>query len=172
MPETAAQRKWRLNNKNTEYKEKQVIYMREYRKKNKEKMQELGRNWYQKNRETCIESMRQRALNEPWWKLYHDAKARSNKNNIPFDLTLEYVKSIWPIDNKCPVLKIPLVKASRPEKGRNSSPSLDRIIPELGYTRGNVIVISTKANRIKNNATAQEIQAVANYFLKLTKVCC
>lgn len=38
------------------------------------------------------------------------------------------------------------------------SPSIDKVIPELGYVRGNVWVISNKANRIKNNATLEELK--------------
>ena len=32
------------------------------------------------------------------------------------------------------------------------------MIPELGYIKGNVWVISNKANRIKNNATLEELR--------------
>jgi hypothetical protein len=46
----------------------------------------------------------------------------------------------------------------------DNSPSLDRKTPELGYVRGNVAFISTKANRIKSNATTEEIFAVAKYL--------
>ena len=38
------------------------------------------------------------------------------------------------------------------------SPSLDRIFPESGYTKGNVRVISWRANWIKNNSTIEEIE--------------
>lgn len=53
------------------------------------------------------------------------------------------------------------------EKGRGtggakmSSPSLDHIEPEKGYVRGNVWVISYRANMIKNNATIDELQLLA-----------
>ncbi len=49
----------------------------------------------------------------------------------------------------------------------SSSPSLDRIIPEKGYVKGNVIVVSNKANVIKNNATPEEIIAVGEFYKKL-----
>ena len=49
----------------------------------------------------------------------------------------------------------------------DNSPSLDRCIPYLGYTRGNVKVISMKANRIKTDANSNEIAAVLNYVLKI-----
>lgn len=41
-------------------------------------------------------------------------------------------------------------------------PSLDRIKPELGYVKGNVIVISGLANTIKNCWTRSQVRAVAD----------
>ena len=64
----------------------------------------------------------------------------------------------------CPILGIKL--KSGKESSIDSSPSLDRIIPEMGYVRGNVHVISNKANTIKNNASPEEIMKVAIYFKK------
>ena len=41
-----------------------------------------------------------------------------------------------------------------------NSPSLDRIRLELGYVKGNVRVISGRANLLKNDATIEELEAV------------
>ena len=43
-------------------------------------------------------------------------------------------------------------------------PQLDRKINELGYVRGNVFVISRRANRIKSDATALELEEIARYM--------
>ena len=43
------------------------------------------------------------------------------------------------------------------------SPSLDRIVPHLGYIEGNVAVISSRANNIKSYATWQEIKMVSDW---------
>jgi len=45
-----------------------------------------------------------------------------------------------------------------------TSPSLDRLKPHLGYTKGNVAVISDYANRIKQDATPEEVMAVARWM--------
>lgn len=37
-------------------------------------------------------------------------------------------------------------------------------MPAMGYVKGNIIVISNRANRIKNNATIPELRAVADFF--------
>lgn len=87
--------------------------------------------------------------------LWTRAKQRARAANILFDITPEDIV----IPSHCPVLNIPLTIG----KDRSASPSLDRIIPANGYTRGNIAVISMRANAIKNDATAEEIQAVASW---------
>ena len=42
----------------------------------------------------------------------------------------------------------------------DDSPSLDRIVSSLGYVKGNIRVISYKANRVKSNATLEELRKV------------
>jgi hypothetical protein len=55
------------------------------------------------------------------------------------------------------------------EKGSiKSSPSLDRIVPQKGYTKGNVVFISGYANMIKQDATYEEIMKVAKWVKKNT----
>ena len=66
----------------------------------------------------------------------------------------------------CPILGIPLFR----KKGRgyaDNSPSLDRIKPELGYVTGNVVIVSMRANRIKNNASFKEIVMVQEFYQEL-----
>lgn len=49
----------------------------------------------------------------------------------------------------------------------DNSPTLDRIIPRKGYVRGNIIVISFFANRVKNNATVEQLFLVARFYKRL-----
>jgi hypothetical protein len=67
------------------------------------------------------------------------------------------------IPSRCPVLGI----AMRPGAGRlcDTSPTLDRIDNTKGYVPGNVMVISYKANRIKSNATPEELRLVADFYV-------
>lgn len=83
-------------------------------------------------------------------------KHRAKKNNIPFNLTLEDIK----IPEICPVLGIPLIKNHGHSGYFVDSPSVDRIKPELGYIKGNVRVISNRANLLKNDATVEELELV------------
>lgn len=102
------------------------------------------------------------------YKRYHSRKHHAKKNNIPFTITLEYVISL--ICDECPILGIPLSWTVRSEKVTHNSPSLDRIIPELGYVEGNVCWISAKANTIKNNGTAEEHLAIYNFMKQFHNV--
>src|SRR5262249_53413260 len=49
-------------------------------------------------------------------------------------------------------------------KQKENSATLDRIIPSKGYVRGNVVVVSWRANHLKNNATPDEIRRLAEWI--------
>lgn len=87
-------------------------------------------------------------------------KHRAKKRGIPFDLTVDDVV----IPDFCPVLGLPLYRNTGGLAQGPNSPSLDRNDPSLGYTKGNVTVISSKANAIKSNATPSELLRVAAYY--------
>jgi len=76
------------------------------------------------------------------------------------------------LPSHCPILGIELNYNGLGEQAfirSDSSPSLDQIIPSKGYTADNVQVISWRANRIKNDATPEELMKIAQYMKQLTK---
>lgn len=93
------------------------------------------------------------------------AKQRSTNSNIPFDITYED----FDVPSVCPALGIPLTLHNK-QGGCANSPSLDRIHPEKGYTKGNVCIISKRANSIKSDATWEEVQAVADFMKKFCRL--
>jgi len=98
------------------------------------------------------------------------ARCRARARSLPFDLTPDYVASLAP--DVCPALGIPLRYPTpedvyTPQAMYRDSPSLDRIIPALGYVRGNVIVVSMRTNSIKNDATMPELRQVADFYARL-----
>jgi len=86
------------------------------------------------------------------------ANRRAMEKGLPFNLDLTDVQ----IPAICPVLRIPLVPSVDGFLHENS-PTLDRQLPHLGYTKGNVQVISNMANRIKTNANSIQLEAVLKY---------
>ena len=79
------------------------------------------------------------------------AKQRSVKYNVPFSITNEDII----VPEKCPLLNVPLILGVKGDY--QYSPSIDRINPLKGYVVGNIRVISTLANTMKNNATAEQL---------------
>ncbi len=47
--------------------------------------------------------------------------------------------------------------------------SVDRIIPELGYREGNIILVSKRANTMKSNAEVKDIVKLGNFYTNLLK---
>jgi hypothetical protein len=92
------------------------------------------------------------------------ARGRAKELGLPFDLQFSDVV----IPEKCPALGIPLV-CGEAKKVVDGSPSLDRIVPELGYVKGNVVVVSHKANTMKNSATVEELCRVAQFYKNLVE---
>lgn len=66
------------------------------------------------------------------------------------------------IPDYCPILDIPLFWTEN-SKGDNT-PSVDRIDPSKGYIKGNVAVISEKANRMKQNNTIDTLERIIQYI--------
>jgi hypothetical protein len=92
--------------------------------------------------------------------LLGQARYRSKKKGIEFNLELSDVV----IPKVCPVLKIPLTAGSSSGGPRGCSPSLDRIDNTKGYIKGNVQVISHKANTMKHCADNNELILFANWI--------
>lgn len=95
------------------------------------------------------------------------AKKRALERCLEFNLDIDYVLSIYPKDNLCPALGIELSLSSTGRGPNFNSPSIDKIIPALGYIKGNVIWVSHLANTIKTNATPDQICAVGEFYKKL-----
>lgn len=88
--------------------------------------------------------------------MFYDARKRAQRLNLPFDLDPEKIV----IPELCPVLGIRLTY----DGPRDTRPSLDKVDPSKGYTAANTNVISFRANRIKSDATAEELDSVARYI--------
>ncbi len=88
------------------------------------------------------------------------AKSRAAGLKVPFDLTPEYLESIW--TGYCPVLEVPLELAT--DRENELAAELDRFVPSLGYVQGNVNWLSRKANRVKNNVSIEELEKLLEWM--------
>ncbi len=141
---------WRDNNSTH-----RTTYRKQYRTDNLEKEREYARTFHTKHKDRLNTCRRGDYHANPIKYMLYRAKERASKFNIPFNLEVCDVT----MNDRCPVFNTLFSIGDY-----DNSPSLDRIIPELGYIRGNIIVISSKANRIKNNATWEDIEKVALFF--------
>ena len=90
-------------------------------------------------------------------------KARARKANLPFDLE----ESDLIIPDVCPVLGIPLKGWLQNTKAEANSPSIDRIVSAKGDVKGNVQIISWRANKLRADASVQELECVLAYAKNL-----
>jgi ribosomal protein L22 len=117
--------------------EKYLIKNKEWREKNHEAKKEMSRNFYYKDK-----------IDRPIEYLLKYAKQRAKDKQLPFNLSKEDIV----IPEVCPIMGTKFDRADR-----KTAPSIDRIVPDLGYIKGNVQVISTLANQMKWNSTREEL---------------
>lgn len=91
------------------------------------------------------------------------ARRRALKQGLPFDLTPEDIH----VPEFCPALGIRLERNVGGRAQGKRSPTLDRIDPRKGYVRGNVIVLSAKANQMKSTGAPEELERVAAFVRQL-----
>lgn len=97
------------------------------------------------------------------WAVYATggAKMRAALKGLDFNLTSDYIESITP--DCCPIFNEPFLFIGN-KTMQAFSASLDRLDPTKGYVQGNVVVISMKANSIKNAYGSKEVLAVGAWL--------
>jgi hypothetical protein len=115
----------------------------ENRKLSKEKYEELGKKY--------IKSM--------WWR----AKKRSEKSGVSFNIRIDDIL----MPDICPVFGFKF-EVGNGKGPTDKSPSLDRIDNSKGYVKGNIQVISFKANKMKNDCNVDDVEKLL-CFMKSVK---
>ena len=100
---------------------------------------------------------------KPAKRMLYSARRRALVKGIPCTITEQDIQEIIP--TVCPYLGIPLVSQITRGNPRMNTLSLDRIIPELGYIKSNIQVISHLANSMKSNATKEQLLIFARKIL-------
>lgn len=109
---------------------------RRYYEKHRDKVNEYQRNW--------------RAVRTEGY-LLSAARRRAKKKGLDFNIEISDII----IPDVCPVLGVVIDRTAK--KWGDNSPSLDRRDSRKGYVKGNVRVISLRANRLKGDATSREL---------------
>jgi hypothetical protein len=101
---------------------------------------------------------------DPHRYIFRNKKSRAKASGVDFSITFEEIT----FPTHCPVFGV-LIDYSLSKGGicNDHSPSFDRIDPNKGYVSGNVIVVSNLANRIKTNATVEQLERVASFYRQL-----
>lgn len=136
------------------HKQKQSEKAKEWREKNKDAVKAHRDQWY-KNHPDYHSTMRNRPDKRPS-RMLSEAKRRAKSAGLDFNITVDDIV----IPDICPVLGIPIML----DGPRNNVPSLDRIDNTKGYVKGNVCVISMRANNLKMNGTVEEFEAIISYM--------
>lgn len=98
--------------------------------------------------------------NNPIDRLFFSSQSRSKKSGVDFNISKEDIV----VPTHCPYLGVPLTNISG--QGRQpSNLSLDRIDNTKGYVKGNIQVISDLANRMKQDATLDQLVQFAKNVL-------
>jgi hypothetical protein len=118
------------------------------------------------NCKSCLSSLKKEDYKNKWF-VYQSRlkKSESKKKRLDFNLTPSYLEGIW--TEECPVFNKPFVRF---DKTNDMSPALDRVDPSKGYVKGNVRYISARANRIKYDASVEELKQVLAYVEGATTI--
>lgn len=88
-------------------------------------------------------------------------KSSAKRRGIPFDLSTNDLDEIG-IPITCPVLGIPIYYHRG--KVKDDSISIDRIDSSKGYTVDNIVIVSNRVNKLKSNATLDEMYKIVQFY--------
>lgn len=136
-------RRWRRNHPEVLRAKK-----RRYRVRHKEQEAERQRRYRASHPRTPTTKRR-----SPEEKLLEGARYRARRTGRDFDLKIADIV----IPARCPIFDVPMIGPD--------APSLDRVDNDQGYIRGNVCVISKRANRLKREITLIGLDRLREYML-------
>jgi hypothetical protein len=124
---------------------------------NPERCRENSIAWNAANRERKSENDRAWNAANPIKVAMQSAKQRAKRFGVSFDPAIEQELGEYP--DRCPVCHVEMVSHIGEGRMQSDSPSVDRILPELGYVPGNVQWLCLGCNRIKQDDTMEDLRA-------------
>lgn len=143
----------------------QAQRQKDYRLRHPEKVRAARKEYVRQNRAKINEIRTRSHHADPTRKLLSLARRRAKLRGLDFDLD----KKDLVIPEFCPVLGIKIVVGGAGTGFCDASPTLDRIDNAKGYVRDNVAVVSWRANRIKCDATVEELEKVFLFYRDLRR---
>lgn len=101
---------------------------------------------------------------------FNRLKRYAKNNGIPFDIDIIYINNLFIKQNGlCFYTDLPMdIKIG--DKENRLSLSFDKIVPELGYVKGNVVLCQNRINGMKNDATLSELKMwMPNWYNRILK---
>lgn len=172
------QKQW--NDKNPE---KVKEMQKRSREKHKEKRAAEAKRWREENREKYLEGHRRsrnrpeykersneyqtrRRKDNPFQQTLNQVKYRAKKEGWDNNLDVEYLESIW--TGVCPITGAAIrFGFGEPDIQDAERASLDRFDSTKGYVKGNVRYISFRMNRIKYDASFDELERLYNWWKRI-----
>lgn len=106
-------------------------------------------------------------MRDPFVTLARLKKSECKKKGFDYNLDSDYLREIW--TGICPITKQELTIGNK-GAGSHKSAHLDRMNSKLGYVKGNVCYINGRSNRIKYNATVEELKQILNWMEGATTI--
>lgn len=97
---------------------------------------------------------------DPLRYLLQYAKKRAKQQELKFSITKQHFSVDLP--THCPVLGCELTYSSAVQV--YNSASLDRIDTSMGYVPGNVMIVCWRVNKLKGDASLQELSKIVAYM--------
>ena len=133
--------------------EKRRQHAQEFREQDPEGFAKMKRHYAQRSRD-----------NQPWVRLIASARGRAKMKGVPFTLTLEWGSANW--TGRCALTDITFSMDLPGKAGpRFFAPSIDRVVPEKGYTPDNCRFVLWAINAFKHDGTDEDMYLVAEMLI-------
>ena len=122
--------------------------------------------WGKQNREHKKITNEKSHKRDPIRFMYRNLKHSAKQRGIPFTITLQDLREIE-LPEYCPVFNIKLFWPWD-KKAKSNSFSVDRINNDLGYEKGNIVIVSWKANDLKRTSSISDLEKIVNFYKRIT----
>ena len=136
------------------------MHYSEWSEERKEKSRQSTRDWIARNPGVRKDEWAEYYKNQtPEYTLLKPAKDRAKKGGYECTITVDDID----IPKNCPICNVEMKRSSK-RGGSSTSPTLDKVHPQLGYVPGNVAVICKMCNSVKHSASAELHRQIADYI--------